>query len=457
MSEEEKLDFSLPERKLPGPRKGGGVVVFLTIVAVLLLAANLYLTWSQRGGDGALGNSGNELPAGDLKKLALKLEKQGLGNVASEAWVEYLAAAEDDVDPAAVWYRIGILRQEAGSHEDALAAFYRAESLGCEGLEGEIGRRVRNSLEELGKFAALRTELTERVGLDKESAAEGDDVVAEIGALKITRVELDRQIEAVIENQLAMMAGQLPEAQRRQQKEAMLKQVSTDQQRLQLLQSYIVEEILYRKARESKLVEDPEMQAQLRNAERSLLARKVMEDEMAGKVTITDGDLSIYYDARKSNYVEPESAELSQIVVAGEEEAKELIGKVKAGEDFAGLAGEHSLDEAAKEKGGELVTPLVKGRAMGGLSAELLAPVFETGEGEVVVEPLKSEAGYHVIKVRKRNESRQKPFEEVRQQIYQELRSQKEREVQAQLLESLRNEYDVVIHQEKFGGPSDEK
>lgn len=457
MSEEEKLDFSLPEQKKPDAKKGGGPVVFLLVLAVLLVGANLYLSWNKRGGDAALGRAGKALPAEDLKKIALKLEKQGLGNVAAGAWIEYIEAAGDDVDPAAVWYRIGILRQEAGSHEEALAAFYRAESLGCEGLEGEIGRRVRNSLEELGKFAALRHELSERVSIDEDAGSEGEEIVAEIGAQKITRVELDRQIEAMIDSQLAMMAGQLPEEQRRQQKEAMLKQLSGDQQRMQFLQSHIVEEILYRKARESKLVEDPEMQAQLRNAERSLLARKVMEDELAGKVTITDGDLSIYYDARKSNYVDPESAELSQIVVVGEEEAKDVIEKVREGADFAELAGELSIDEASKEKGGEIASLLVKGRALAGLSAEVLTPVFETGEGELLAEPLESEAGYHVIKVRKRNEARQKPFEEVRQQIYQELRSQKEREVQAQLLESLRNEYDVVIHQEKFGGSSGEE
>ena len=80
------------------------------------------------------------------------------------------------------------------------------------------------------------------------------------------KAELDRQIEAQIEKQLAMFAGQIPEGQRKQQKEAMLKQFAGGQQRMQFLNQFIVQEILYRKAREAKLIEDPAVRAQLRDA-----------------------------------------------------------------------------------------------------------------------------------------------------------------------------------------------
>jgi len=292
--------------------------------------------------------------------------------------------------------------------------------------------------------------------LDEEAGAESGEVVAEIGPQKITRVELDRQIEASIENQLAMLAGQMPEEQRKQQKEALLKRFSADQQRLQFLNGYIVQEILYRKARESKLIDDPAVRAQLRDAERSLLARQLMETELSGKIFITDSDMSVYYEARKSQYVEPATAALSHIVVADEEAATKVIERVLAGEEFAKLAKELSTDEATREKGGELAAPVVRGQAVRGLGvpADALQPLFEAKAGDILDTPVESEAGYHVFQVREHTPERQKPFEEVRAQIHAELHRQKEREVQEKLLEDLREEYDVVIHQDAFAAPA---
>ena len=75
------------------------------------------------------------------------------------------------------------------------------------------------------------------------------------------------------------------------------------------------------------------------------------------------------------------------------------------------------------------------------------------GTGTIMDTPVKSETGYHVIRVRDTKAERQKPFDEVRAAIYREIRETKEREVQAQLLEELRDEYDVVIHQDAFASP----
>jgi parvulin-like peptidyl-prolyl isomerase len=234
----------------------------------------------------------------------------------------------------------------------------------------------------------------------------------------------------------------------------MLKQFASDQQRLQFLNSYIVEEILYRRALDSKLMEDPAVRAQLRDAERNLLARQMMESEMSGKVFITDGDIALYYDARKANFVEPASAKLSHIVVADEESAKQVIERVLAGEEFAALAAELSTDAETKEKGGALATAAVQGEGIAGLGlpAGSLDPLFAAKPGDILDVPVQSEAGFHVFQVNEQTPARQKSLEEVKSQIYAEMHRQKEREVQAKLLEDLRDEYDVVIHQDAFKG-----
>ena len=456
-----KLDFSLPDR--PQTKSGGRQAPSMLLVLLLVLVGlNLILTWSRSDRPAPAPHTDSRLDSESLKQLALKLEKQGLGTTATRVWTEYLAApSTGDDEVSAIWYRIGTLHQEAGSHEEALAAFYRSEkSEGGGDLAADTGRRVQESLEALGKFAALKHELTERVGLDSGSGATSGEVVAEIGPRKITRAEVDRQIEAGIENQLALYAGQVPEVQRKQQKEAMLKQFANDQQRMQFLNQFIMQELLYRKARESKLIDDPAVRAQLRDAERSLLARQFMETELAGKINITDGDLTTYYEANKNRYVDPASAALSHILVGSEEEAKSIIGKILAGEEFAALARDHSLDTGTKENGGALATPARSGQAVPGLAVppESLKAVFGAKAGDVLDSPVQSDAGWHVVRVRESKDERQQTFEEARTAVYRELRTTKEREVQEQLIEALRDEYDVVIHRDAFGAtpPSNE-
>jgi len=436
MNEENKknLDFSLPERSQTSPSSSGLLIPTLLVLLLALVGMNLYLTSSKDGVTHP--HSESSQPTSDLKKLALKLEKQGLNKVAAEVWYEYLETYSEE-RPATIWYRIATLQQKADNHEEALAAFYRAESItNGEELSSDIGRQVQDSLDALGKFSALQNELRERVGLNENSGSESDDIVAEIGPQKITRVELDRQIEANIENQLSAYAGQLSEEQRKQQKEAMVKQFSGDQQRMQFLNGYIVQEILYRKARESKLIEDPKVRAQLRDAERSLLARQLMESELSGRAYISDSDISTYYDARKKDFLDPAKVSLSYATVSDEEAAKKMIAEKKLGD----------LQDAE----------LVKGRSLPGFSPNDLEPLFNLKVNEIHQTPIKSDKDFHVFKVRSQTPERQRTLDEVRAQIQRQMTTQKERELQRKLLEDLKREYDVVIHHDAFNAPNPE-
>ena len=457
---DQKLDFSLPARNQSPPSGGKGARLLLGVVAVLS-AANLAILLGRGSGPApssparAQAQTGDNLSSDARRELALKLEGQGLQSVAARAWIDYLeVAAADPKDASAIWYRIGKLHQEAGKFDAALDAYYRCESLDPESpLRDEIGRRAQESLEAMGKFAALKQELASRVSMDGSGGDDGEEVIAEIGPRKITRTELDQQIEANIENQLARFAARMPEAQRKQQKEAMLKQFSTDAQRMQFLQSFVVQEILYRKARESKLIDNPGVRAQLQDMERGLLAQQMMATEVEGKLHITDGDLATYYEANRAGFVDPESAQVSRIVVEDQGKAEALAEELKDADAavFAERAKEVSMDDATRGNGGELASPIVKGRpAPPGFDAASVQAVFETAPGKLLPDLVESEGGVALVFVRSRQAERQKSFEEVRDRVYQELRQRKEREVEQQLMERLRDEYNVVIHHSKF-------
>ncbi len=448
----EGLNLTLPERS--GQGRGNSKLLTVLLAAVLAAAlANLAVSLlAGRGMEAPEQNGG--FPAEAQKDLALKLENQGLRELAADAWREYLQGGPSGTEEQAkVWYRIGKLRQEAGQPERALEAYYRSESCAkVKELESEIGRRVQECLETAGKFSALRYELAERVGTGEGGGKAGADVLAEIGGHKISRAELDRRIEEQIERQMETFAAFLPEEERKLRKEEMVKRLASDPERSRLLEQLVLEEVLYRKAREDKLTDDSKVRAVLRDAERSLLARQVVDREMADRINITSGDLRTYYDAHKQEYRQPERAKISHILIKDETAAEELRGKLKDGAKFEDLAKERSLDEETKSKGGEIDPWIGRGEWAPGIgsSEEAGAAIFGTEAGKIADKTVKTDKGFHLIKVREREPEKQKDFSEVRGEVYRALRNQKESEVQSALMSRLRDRYSVVIHSSKL-------
>jgi peptidyl-prolyl cis-trans isomerase C len=442
----DELNLTLPEHKTTAT----GFSKLVTILLFLLIAvgvANLVVAiYGPERRNGA--SPAGRLAAPDIRDLALKLEKQSLWDQAAATWREYLARTDLDAKGRAkIWYRIGKLRQDAGEPKQALAAYYRSESHAeVPELEPDINRRVQECLEMAGRFAALRYELEDRVGVEK--TATGETVVAEIGVYKITKAALDRQIEEQIERQLAMMAAFMPEEDRNARKDMMLKRFSSEPARRQALNQLILEEILYRKAREDQLAEDPTVRASIRGAERSILAQQVLEREYAEQIKILPGDLKTYYEAHKQDFMEPEQALISHILVEDRESAQKALDSLREGADFGELAGRLSRDHQTKDRGGDIETWVEKGAPIPeiGVTAESVQTVFRTEPGRLVDEPVKSDRGFHLIKVRERRPQRRKGLEEVRAEVYRALRSRKEAEVGEGLVAELKARYDVVVH-----------
>ncbi len=449
------LDLSLPERKAPQSRMPRGLAALMVLV-LLVSAANLVVVLRGAPGDARGARAAADLPLAEAKQIALKLEKRGLTDPAVRAWEEVLGRPR--LDPAArakIWYRVGKLHQEADAPAQALAAFYRAETLGLDAdLADELGRRIQDCLERAGKFAALRYELAERVGMEDDEA--GETVVAEIGSRRITLAELDQRIEAEIERQLDRLAAVLPEDQRQERKQALLSRLASGPGRQRMLEQFVLEEILVRKARDQKLHEDPAVRERLRAAERQVLAGALMDATVRERIHITAGDLETYYQAHKADYREPAKAKISHILVADQDAARALIQKLQEGADFAALAREHSQDAATKAEGGAVAGWVHKGAPLPGLGESETAQeaIFRTNAGSVVSEPVTTDQGVHVLRVRERQPGRQQPMEEVQPRIYQELRRQKEAEVRQQLFSRLKDEYDVVVHHSALGADS---
>lgn len=136
-----------------------------------------------------------------------------------------------------------------------------------------------------------------------------------------------------------------------------------------------------------------------------LLRKKAAEKE----VEVTDKDLKAYYDTLEGQI------RASHILVADEATAKEVKKKLAAGEKFEDLAAEYSTDPGSGQNGGDLGW-----FGEGAMVKEFQDAAFKLKEGEVS-EPVKSEFGYHIIKVTETV----KPFEEMKESLKEEVRNQK--------------------------------
>jgi len=453
------LNFSLPER--PQEKKSPAKTLPMLLILVLLIGvANLVISLT-RGGPKASQTTTAKggFSAENRKQLALKLEKQELHHEAAAAWKDYLAADDLSSDESArIWYRIAKLQQQAKAYPQALHAYYRSESHATlPEIENEIDRRAQECLEAMGKYSAVRYELADRVGMGDNSNAAGEQVVAEIGTQTITRAQLDSLIEQQITQQLAQYASFMPEADRNKQKQALFEQFSTSEQRLRFLNQYLVEEMLQRRARETKLTtEQPEIVQMIRDQERKLLAQKMMEQTLSQQINITPGDLTTFFEANRKDYVQPERVQVSHILLADEPTADQVSKALDDGQDFGELAREHSLDAATKDKAGAIAGWVTRDQPIPGIGAlpQAMDSIFNTAAGKVADATVKSDKGYHIFRVRDRQPEQQQELDAVRNEVYRSLRSRKEREVQEQMLSALRDRYDVVIHQSAF--PADE-
>lgn len=459
----EGLDLSVPGHDKKTYRSPSRHFSVLLIVLLVILLANTVILFLDRTDI----NTSQEgyLSSEKQKQLALKLENQGLSNASVNAWKEYIAVSHISAEETArIWYRIGKIYMQENQYEMALSAFYRSESFAePEDISSEIARLTQECLESIGKFAALRYELTDRTdssAMTDDSVNESKDpVVAEIGPQKITKSDLDRRIEYLIETQLSQFTGYLTEEQIKKQKEDLLKNYSADTQRRLFLNQYIGEELLYRDALKQGLLDSPEVKAQLKDLERSFLAAKLIEKRYDQDIKITQLDLENYYKANKDRYVQQERIKLGFILVKNNEDALEIRKRLEKGEGFDALARELSVDGSAIEIANESDW-IEKGETTdilgSGLSDTHVNAIFSTETGKLVDEDIKSDKGVYIFKIMEREDSRQLQFDEVKDSVALELRSSKETEVHEDLLEKLMREYDVVIHNSAFSESSKE-
>ncbi len=138
--------------------------------------------------------------------------------------------------------------------------------------------------------------------------------------------------------------------------------------------------------------------------------------DVAGQVVVAESDLLDLYAKNKDRYVEPERRRARHILLATEKEANDVLAQLKGGGDFAALATPLSKDTGSASSGGDL--GFSEKSAFVGPFAEA---VFAMKEGELRG-PVKTEFGFHVVRLEAIQAGRNKAFAEVRADLEDEYR-----------------------------------
>ena len=182
--------------------------------------------------------------------------------------------------------------------------------------------------------------------------------------------------------------------------------------------------------------------------------RQWVDDQIKGKAAdATDPEAKEFYEKNPQHFDQPETVRASHILFrltqdATPEKVTETMKKAEAAtvrakkEDFAKLVGELSEEPGAKERGGDLSYFPRKG-AMVEPFAEA---AFKLQKDEVSPEPVRSEFGYHVIKVTDRKVAAKQPFEEAKPQILAHLSREKKKTAIDGMIAEMRQKAEVKLN-----------
>ncbi|WDV44853.1 peptidylprolyl isomerase [Clostridiaceae bacterium M8S5] len=214
-------------------------------------------------------------------------------------------------------------------------------------------------------------------------------------------------------------------------------QFNNEEGKKKLLDELINQEMFYLDAKEQGLDQEEAFKMELQHAKENILKQMAIK-QLLDSIEVSDEEVKEYYEANKEQFVSEESVKASHILVKDEEVAKELLAKLKEGSSFEEVAKESS-ECPSKAQGGSL----------GEFTRGKMVPEFEEAAFKLAIGELsdlvKTQFGYHIIKVTDKKEAGTKKFDEVQSQIKNQLLAMKQNKEYLNKTNSLRSKYKFEV------------
>jgi len=181
-----------------------------------------------------------------------------------------------------------------------------------------------------------------------------------------------------------------------------------------LLDRMVTEMVVAQAGRKQKLADDPEVKKKMAQIQDQVIEEAYLNRYL--KSTLTEDKIKARYAQFAKEQKPQEQVNARHILVKTEDEAKAVIAELKKGGDFAAIAKQKSSDPGSKDNGGDL----------GWFGKDEMVPefadaAFKLQKGQFTQTPVKTQFGYHVIKVEDRRTAPPPTLEEARPQLVAQL------------------------------------
>ena len=200
--------------------------------------------------------------------------------------------------------------------------------------------------------------------------------------------------------------------------------------------SWIDRELLYIAAKQSGLENDETLNSQVSIYRKDLFGNTFMENYVTSQISIENAEIKTYYDKNKNSFRHnKDTAKIMHFFTLSDSVAQHIADALKQSNKFIDrkeLLMKYNIDVSTVERGN--------------LIDQLDSEIFSNNRTDLIIGPVKTDYGYHIIEVLNRyNAGSQINIDEAYDEIYQRLFTQKKTLGSVRFLDSLRNHYTIKI------------
>lgn len=219
--------------------------------------------------------------------------------------------------------------------------------------------------------------------------------------------------------------------------------VATQSGKKTYLDRLVMKKLLLREAAKDKIENEKDFQNRFVDIKEQLLIESLLKKKIAADSQLTENDMKKYYDTNKEKFKKEKEINTRHILLKTEEEAKQVMERLQKGEDFIELSKKYSIDPNAKASGGEIGF-----HPKGTLLPEYEAAAFKLTKVGQVTGPVKSQFGYHIIRLEGAKPPAFVSFDEVKDFIRQQLTQDKQKELLEKYIEDLKKAAKITINED---------
>lgn len=207
----------------------------------------------------------------------------------------------------------------------------------------------------------------------------------------------------------------------------------------QIVDDYINEIILFQIAKKYERKFRKEIKNRMKNYYIKTLTEEFVEKELTRKIKISEDEIKEYYNSHLQDFVIPEKVRLYEIVVDTKRKAENILKRLSLGESFEKIAERESISENRKN-GGDIGWIEVEK-----LDPEIASLVVKMNPGEILANVIKTEMGYHIIKLAGKTEKRILTLAEATPSIISILKAQKKKNEVERLIKKMKEKSKIQL------------